>query len=50
MEVEMGNRKVIDVKLEPTSYMLGEAVVIGYGSVKKRNMLGAISKVDQRTL
>ncbi|MEJ5304067.1 MAG: TonB-dependent receptor [Bacteroidales bacterium] len=50
MEVEMGNRKVIDVKLEPTSYMLGEAVVIGYGSVKKRNVLGAISKVDQKDI
>jgi TonB-linked SusC/RagA family outer membrane protein len=50
IEVEMGNRKVIDVKLEPTSYMLGEAVVIGYGSVKKRNVLGAISKVDQKDI
>ncbi|MEW6135175.1 MAG: TonB-dependent receptor [Bacteroidota bacterium] len=50
MEVEMGNRKVMDVKLEPTSYMLGEAVVIGYGSVKKRNVLGAISKVDQKDI
>lgn len=49
-EIGIGNRKIIDVKLEPTSYMLGEAVVIGYGSVKKRNVLGAISKVDQKDI
>ncbi len=49
-EIEVGNQKIINVKLEPASYMLGEAVVIGYGSVKKRNVLGAISKVDQKDI
>ncbi|HBI81761.1 MAG TPA: TonB-dependent receptor [Bacteroidales bacterium] len=49
-EIEVGNRKVIDVRLEPSSYTLGEAVVIGYGTVKKRNVLGAVSKVENKDI
>ena len=49
-ETEIGGRKTIDVKLEPASYTLGEAVVIGYGTVKKRNVLGAVSKVEQKDI
>jgi len=49
-ETEVGNRKVIDVHLEPSSYTLGEAVVIGYGTVKKRNILGAVSKVENKDI
>ncbi|MGC8864968.1 MAG: SusC/RagA family TonB-linked outer membrane protein [Bacteroidales bacterium] len=49
-ETEIAGRKTIDVKLEPASYMLGEAVVIGYGTVKKRNVLGAVSKVEQKDI
>ncbi|MFA5816586.1 MAG: TonB-dependent receptor [Bacteroidales bacterium] len=45
-----GNRTVIDIKLEPRQYMLDELVVIGYGTVKKRNVLGAVTSVNNREL
>jgi hypothetical protein len=38
------------VKLQPTSQSLQEVVVIGYGSQKKREVTGAVSVVDSKTL
>lgn len=35
----------INVKMKPDSKVMDEVVVIGYGTVKKRDMLGAISQV-----
>jgi len=45
-----GIRTMIDVKLSSEDVMLNEMVVIGYGSVKKRNILGAVSKVSEKDL
>jgi TonB-linked SusC/RagA family outer membrane protein len=45
-----GDRTVIDVKLVPEDIMLNEMVVIGYGSVKKRSVLGAVAKVNNKDL
>jgi len=45
-----GDRTVIDVKLVPEDIILNEMVVIGYGSVKKRNVLGAVSKVNNKDI
>ncbi len=49
-EVVFQNQKVLDIKLEPSQVMLEELVVIGYGTTKKRNVLGAISKVGTQEL
>ena len=49
-EITVGANTRLDVQLTPTSVMLDEMVVIGYGSIKKRNVLGAVSKVDSREL
>ena len=49
-EQVLGNRTIIDVKLSSEDIMLNEMVVIGYGSVKKRNILGAVSKVSEKEL
>ncbi|MDO8896503.1 MAG: TonB-dependent receptor, partial [Bacteroidales bacterium] len=46
----VGNRSIIDVKLMPEQFMLDELVVVGYGTTKKRNVLGAVSKVDNKEL
>ena len=46
----IGNRTVIDVTLSPEDILLNEMVVIGYGSVKKRNVLGAVAKVNNKEL
>ncbi|MFA6127504.1 MAG: TonB-dependent receptor [Bacteroidales bacterium] len=45
-----GSRTVIDMKLSPASIAIEELVVIGYGSVKKRNVLGAVTSVSNREL
>ncbi len=50
IEMAVGANTRLDVKLESSSVMLDEMVVIGYGSVKKRNVLGAVSKVDSRDM
>jgi len=45
-----GSRKLIDVKMVSDQYTLDELVVIGYGTTKKRNVLGAVAKVDNKEL
>ena len=49
-EVTPGARATIDMELKAEQTMLDELVVIGYGSTKKRNVLGAVSKVDNTEL
>ena len=41
--VKVGNRSVIDVQMNDDSQMLAETVVIGYGSMKKSDLTGAVS-------
>ena len=43
--VKVGNRSVIDVQMNDDSQMLAEAVVIGYGSAKKRDLTGSITNI-----
>lgn len=50
VEQTFSSSKVIDIKLVADQYTLDEMVVIGYGSTKKRNVLGAIAKVDNKEL
>lgn len=49
-EVVLGNKTRIDIKLAPADILLNETVVIGYGSTKRRNVLGAVSKVNTNEL
>ena len=50
LEQITGDRAVIDVKLSPEQTMLDELVVIGYGTTKKRNVLGAVTKINNEEL
>ncbi len=50
MEEIPGSRTVIDVKLNPDQYAFDEIVVIGYGTAKKRNVLGAVTRVNNEDL
>ncbi len=43
--ISIGDKKVIDVALEPAAVEQSEVVVIGYGTRKKSNVTGAVSKV-----
>lgn len=48
--VVIGNRVVIDVVLEEDVNFLDETVVIGYATVKRRDLMGSVSSVDNKTL
>jgi TonB-linked SusC/RagA family outer membrane protein len=50
VELITGNRTVIDVNLSLEQILLDELVVIGYGTAKKRNVLGAVTKVSSKDL
>lgn len=45
-EIATGNRATIDVVLQESAEMLQEMVVIGYGSIKKADLTGAVSVID----
>ena len=50
VEESTNGRTRIDVRLKPEQQDLKEVVVIGYGSQKKREVTGAVSVVDSKTL
>lgn len=49
-EVEVGNKSVINLSLIPDITSLAEVVVIGYGSVKKSDVTGAVTSVSAETI
>jgi len=50
VEVKVGSQSVIDIKLQTNVSELDELVVIGYGTVKKRDVTGSVSVVDSKTI
>lgn len=44
-EITVGNRTVINVKMSDNAQLLDEVVVVGYGSVKKSDVTGAITSL-----
>lgn len=49
-EVKVGNLKTIDIVLKEDSKTLEEVVVIGYGSVKKKDLTGSVATVNSESL
>ncbi len=47
-EVQVGNRSVVDVALTESSQSLNEVVVIGYGTVKKKDLTGAVNAIGSK--
>ncbi|WP_224485546.1 SusC/RagA family TonB-linked outer membrane protein [Robertkochia aurantiaca] len=45
-EIEVGDRSVVNVELQPDMVGLDEVVVIGYGAAKKSDLTGAVSSVS----
>ncbi|MDB5275254.1 MAG: TonB-dependent receptor [Ferruginibacter sp.] len=45
VEIAVGGRTTIDVKLKAATQKMDEVVVIGYGSASKRDLTGSITKV-----
>lgn len=44
-EIPVNNRNVIDLSLQPDTQVLEEVVVVGYGTLQKRDLTGAVSQV-----
>ncbi|MEC3880459.1 SusC/RagA family TonB-linked outer membrane protein [Parapedobacter sp. 10938] len=45
-EINVGNRKEIDVVLEMSASMLDDVVVVGFGTQKKREVVGSVTSVS----
>lgn len=49
-EVKVGNQKSLSIVLKPDNQLLDEVVVVGYGTVKKRDLTGAVSSVKSEDI
>src|SRR5690606_15703324 len=50
IEVPVGERRVIDLKMETDTQGLDEVVVVGYGTVKKSDLTGSVGVVGAEEL
>jgi TonB-linked SusC/RagA family outer membrane protein len=50
IRIPVDNRSRIDVTLKPDATSLEEVIVIGYGSIKKSDITGAISSISSKEL
>ena len=50
LEVSVGNQSQFDIKLDPVENTMGDVVVVGYTSQRKRSITGAVSTVDMDDL
>lgn len=48
--VEVAGRAAVDVTMEEDSFLLEEMVVIGYGTIKKSDLTGSVSRVGGNVL
>jgi len=49
-EVTIGNQRTINVKLQPESVSLNEVVAVGYGTQKRRDIIGSIASLSTSDL
>jgi TonB-linked SusC/RagA family outer membrane protein len=49
-EVKVNNQTNLDIRLTAVEKTLGEVVVVGYGSLRKRDVTGAVVSVSERAL
>ncbi len=49
-EIEVGNRSVIDIAMIPDITALSEVVVVGYGTVKRSDITGALSSISSEVI
>jgi TonB-linked SusC/RagA family outer membrane protein len=49
-EIQIENNTTLDVRMAESSVGLEEVVVVGYGTVKKKDLTGSIAKVDAEEL
>lgn len=49
-EIKVGNQKTLSITLKEDSKALEELVVVGYGTMKKSDLTGAVANVDQENI
>lgn len=49
-EIPVGNKTTIDVRLDESVNSLNDVVVVGYGTVRKSDLTGAVATVKQKEL
>lgn len=49
-EVKPGGKKTLNIKLVPDNAMLDELVVVGYGAMRKSDLTGSVSGVDEKRI
>jgi len=49
-EIRVGNKRKIDVTLAEDNQLLNEVVVVGYGTMKKKDLTGAITSVNSEAI
>ena len=49
-EVRIGNSQVYDIVMEEDANFLEETVVIGYATVKRKDLIGSVASVDSKAL
>jgi TonB-linked SusC/RagA family outer membrane protein len=49
-EITVAGQSKIDISMETATTDLDEVIVIGYGSVKKKDITGAVSMLDNKTI
>jgi TonB-linked SusC/RagA family outer membrane protein len=49
-DIVLGAQSVIDVQLVPDAAQLDEIVVVGYGTVKKRDLTGSVGSIDAKKI
>jgi len=50
MEKKVGNETTLNVNLENAATSMNEVVVIGYGTMQRKNLTTAVSKIDPKTV
>lgn len=49
-EITLENQNIIDITMEPETQALDEVVIVGYGSVKRANLTGAVVDIKAEEL
>lgn len=50
LEVKINNQATVNVTLVPVEKSLGEVVVVGYGTQRKKDLTGAVVSIGEKTL
>ena len=50
LEVKVGNNKTVTIKLTALTKTLDDIVVIGYGTVQRKSVVGAVDQIDSKKI